>query len=178
MNSSNADPANTSPLEISLVLPNSSMGWQVNQLIQQCPPLDTNSTYCNILQCDHFANTSVAAFLEQKMVGFISGYIQPEQPDTLFIWQVAVHEKARGQRLAKNMLLHILQRQQCKAVRFLETTITKSNQASWALFQSLARMLEAETSRRVYYHQDTHFQQQSPSEWLMRIGPFKQSHTS
>lgn len=173
MNSSNATKAKPAKINISLIPPNSSMGWQVNQLIQQCPPLDTNSTYCNILQCDHFSGTSVAAFLDQQMVGFISGYIQPEQPNTLFIWQVAVHEKARGQSLAKNMLLHILDRPQCQNVSYLETTITESNQASWALFESLARAKETETTRRAYYDSDSHFQQQSPTEWLMRIGPFK-----
>ena len=173
MNSSNADSANITELNITLTPPNSKMGWQVNQLIQQCPPLDTNSTYCNILQCDHFASTSVAAFLDQQMVGFISAYIQPEQVDTLFIWQVAVHEKARGQSLAKNMLLHILERPQCQTIRYLETTITESNKASWALFESLARAKKAKTSRQIQYDSSSHFQQQSPTEWLMRIGPFK-----
>lgn len=173
MNSNNADSANISDTTLSLTPPNSRMGWQVNQLIQQCPPLDTNSTYCNILQCDHFASTSVAAFLGDKMVGFISAYIQPEQKNTLFVWQVAVHETARGKSLAGKMLFNILQRAQCADVRFLETTITESNQASWALFHSLARKLNANTERSIYYYHQQHFQQQSPSEWLMRIGPFQ-----
>ena len=43
-------------------------GLAVNRLIASCPPLDTNSTYCNFLQCLHFAETSVLAEKDGKVV--------------------------------------------------------------------------------------------------------------
>src|SRR3546814_7090005 len=33
----------------------------IHDLIAACPPLDTNSLYCNLLQCTHFAETCVLA---------------------------------------------------------------------------------------------------------------------
>ena len=82
-------------------------GFDVHNLIASCPPLDRNSMYCNLLQCQHFSNTSVIALDEysQEVLGFISAYIKPSDSDTLFVWQVAVSEKARGKGLAKQMLL-------------------------------------------------------------------------
>lgn len=173
MISSNADTATQKTNAITLKKPDSTTGWHVHQLIEQCPPLDTNSVYCNLLQCSHFANTSVAAWQGEQLVGFISGYIPPEQPDCLFIWQVAVHSVARGQRLASKMLQHILQRPSCKNVDRLETTITADNEASWALFGSLARSLNAETTSAVFFDKVQHFNGQHDSEHLLRIGPFK-----
>jgi len=109
--------------------PTPNDGASVFRLIGRCPPLDTNSMYCNLLQCTHFAGTSVAALqtvdTNEEMVGFISAYLIPEREDTLFVWQVAVDERARGTGLAGRMLKHILDRPQCRDVRYIEKTITE-----------------------------------------------------
>lgn len=160
-------------LAIELQIPTAEDGMSVYELVQACPPLDTNSAYCNLLQCSHFADTSVAAVLEGQLVGFISGYILPGKPDTLFIWQVAVSDKARGQGLASKMIQHILQRANCQQVQFIETTITESNAASWALFEGAAKKLDAQLTRSVMFDQQQHFKGQHDSEWLVRIGPFQ-----
>ncbi len=160
-------------LAIELQIPTAEDGMAVHELVQQCPPLDTNSAYCNLLQCSHFADTSVAAVLEGQLVGFISGYIVPGKPDTLFIWQVAVSDKARGQGLASKMIQHILQRPNCSQVQYIDTTITESNAASWALFESAAKKLNATLTRSVMFDEQTHFKGQHDSEWLVHIGPIQ-----
>ncbi len=144
----------------------------VFRLVGRCPPLDSNSSYCNLLQCGHFAHTSVAAEIDGKLVGFISGYLVPERPDALFIWQVAVDEQARGVGLASRMLQHILARPGCERVRYLETTITEDNQASWALFKRLAKQLSADFVSSAWLDKDAHFDGQHQSEALVRVGPF------
>ena len=62
-------------------------GPSVFQLISRCPPLDINSMYCNLLQCSHFANTSVVAEptnqTNEELLGSISAYLIPEREDTL-----------------------------------------------------------------------------------------------
>ncbi len=150
-------------------------GVSAHRLIALCPPLDPNSVYCNLLQCSYFASTSVAAELDGELVGFVSGYRVPEREDTLFIWQVAVGEAARGQRLASTMLRHLLEREVCQQVRFIETTITADNRASWALFEALARELSAELEHSVWLDRDKHFAGEHDSESLLRIGPFRLS---
>jgi L-2,4-diaminobutyric acid acetyltransferase len=151
-------------------------GMAVFRLVKNCPPLDTNSSYCNLLQCSHFSSTSVAAEIDGEIVGFISGYALPERPNTLFIWQVAVGEQARGAGLASRMLKHILARPHCTDITYLETTITEDNQASWALFKSLAKALPADFSSSEWMDKDAHFAGQHDSEALVRIGPFN-SHS-
>jgi L-2,4-diaminobutyric acid acetyltransferase len=144
-------------------------GMSVYQLIKNCPPLDVNSAYCNLLQCSHFSHTSVAADLDGELAGFVSGYRLPDDNSTLFIWQVAVGEAARGQGLASKMLDHILERN--GDVKFIETTITETNKASWALFESLAKRLGVELDRTVMFDRDKHFEGEHDSEILARLGP-------
>lgn len=156
---------------IQLREPNLKDGLLVHQLIERCPPLDPNSSYCNFLQSGHFSETCAAAEKEGQLVGFTSGYLLPNQPDTLFFWQVAVDSSARGLGLASTMIHHILARPVCENVRHIHTTITKDNQASWALFKRLAASLDADLQSSVWLDKNIHFHGQHDSEHLVHIGP-------
>ena len=158
--------------EIKFCPPKKEDGPLVHQLIASCPPLDTNSMYCNLLQCCHFSDTSVTAWHRRSLVGFISGYEHPDRSDTLFIWQVAVSERVRGKGVGSGMLKDILSRSDNPDFSFIETTITEDNQASWSLFESLAGNLNAELNRSVIFDEQQHFHGQHASEFLVRIGPF------
>lgn len=164
------------PQQAKFRLPSANDGASVYKLISLCPPLDTNSMYCNLLQCTHFADTSVTAVpsdsKDEELLGFISGYLIPERNNTLFIWQVAVSEAARGMGLAGNMLRHILDREQCSQVRYLETTITESNQASWALFESLSKKLHTPLEKSIMFDRNEHLAGEHATECLVRLGPF------
>ncbi len=147
-------------------------GTSVFRLVSRCPPLDTNSMYCNLLQCTHFAATSAVAEAQGELVGFISGYLEPEDPATLFIWQVAVDEAARGVGLATRMIQHILARPVCQGVRRLATTITPGNKASWALFEGFASKRGFPITKRVFFDRAEHFHEVQDTEYLVCIGPF------
>lgn len=162
---------------IVLRVPLAEDGPRLHKLVAQCPPLDPNSIYCNLLQCSHFAATGVAAELDGELVGFVSGYRIPDRPDTYFLWQVAVSEKGRGAGLAKRMIRHVLQRPQHHDIRFLETTITPDNAASWALFRGFARDMEAELEDAVLFEREAHFHGAHDDEHLLRIGPFNSAIT-
>ncbi len=157
--------------------PTAEVGYLLNRLVEASPPLDPNSIYCNLLQSSHFADTAVAVFDGEELVGFVSGYVEPNKPDTLFVWQVVIAEAARGKGLAKRMLKNLLSREACAEVRYIETTITPDNEASWALFRSLARDLETELNSEVFFERDTHFGGQHDDEHLLVLGPFQMGRT-
>jgi L-2,4-diaminobutyric acid acetyltransferase len=157
---------------ITLRAPDSRDGEEVWRLIRDCGPLDDNSLYCNLLQCDHFSDSCVAAERGGEIVGWISGYIKPGAPDTLFVWQVAVSEKARGMGLAGRMLDALIARDICEGVTGVNTTITSDNDASWALFRSFARRMEAPIEGSPHYRKDVHFAGRHDTEIMAEIGPF------
>ena len=61
----------------------------------------TSTLYAYLLLAEHFSDTCVLAeSAGGRIDGFISAYVLPDRPDVLFVWQVAVHARARGHRLA------------------------------------------------------------------------------
>lgn len=160
-------------MDITLRKPKSEDGLAVHRLVENSPPLDTNSLYCNLLQTSHFGDTAIAAEAEGELVGFVSGYIKPGDSDTYFLWQVVVGEKARGQGLAKRMVQSLMQRDDLAGVAYLETTITPDNEPSQRLFRALAREWEADLDTSVLFDKDNHFGGRHESEELYRIGPIR-----
>lgn len=115
-------------------------GYAIYQLIKSSPPLDLNSSYLYFLQASHFADTCIVAEQDGRINGFISAYFQPDRPQALFIWQVAVAESHRGQGLAKTMLSALLNNQpKDSQMSEITCTISPSNQASQSLFNSFAK---------------------------------------
>ncbi|MEC8582491.1 MAG: diaminobutyrate acetyltransferase [Pseudomonadota bacterium] len=149
--------------------PSATDGAKVWDLVRSCKPLDENSMYCNIIQCDHFAETCVVAELNGKMVGWISAYLVPSDPDTLFVWQVAVVPEARGHGVGVRMLKDILDRDVTSDVERLHTTITDDNDASWALFRKFSRVSGGDLTSKSHYTKDQHFQDCHSSENLVII---------
>lgn len=109
--------------------------------------------------------------MDGDVVGFVSGYFIPNKPNTLFIWQVVVGESARGCGLAGRMLCELVQRDYAEPVQFVETTITKDNEASWRLFRKFAALCDAELITTVGFDRDEHFGGEHDTEHLVRIGP-------
>lgn len=157
---------------ITIEAPQSEDGAAVHDLIAACPPLDTNSLYMNLIQTTHFAQTCALAREDGEVIAWVSGHIPPEEPDVYFLWQVAVGEKARGKGIAKKLVADIFSRTACKDVRYLKTTITPDNEASWGLFRSIARWLDAPLKDTKFFDKDTHFKGRHDSEILVTIGPF------
>ena len=156
--------------ELTFRQPSTEDGSDVWALIRDSGALDENSMYCNLVQCEHFSETCVIAELDGVIVGWISAFIPPDAPDTLFVWQVAVGEQARGRGVAKKMLADLFERPVCADVKQLKTTITADNDASWALFNSFASNMDAELERESHYKCDTHFGGKHATEYMVTIG--------
>jgi L-2,4-diaminobutyric acid acetyltransferase len=164
---------------VTLRRPTDGDGYPLHELVARCQPLDTNSAYCNLLQCSDFADTAIAAVnAEGQLVGFISGYCPPSRPDTLFVWQVAVDASMRGQGLALRMLMALIARvAKEQGIRNLETTISPDNGASQALFKKAFAKLGVDYSTRTLFSRAEHFAGKHEDEVLYRAGPFAAPHS-
>ncbi|WP_265500779.1 diaminobutyrate acetyltransferase [Paracoccus beibuensis] len=156
------------PRQLTLRKPDPTDGSAVWELVRECKPLDENSMYCNIVQAEHFRDTCVVAELDGEIVGWISGHMIPNE-DALFVWQVAVSAKARGLGLGRKMLMDLINRDECADACRLNTTITRDNDASWALFRSLARHVGGELSDDPHYTRHDHFDGRHATEHMVTI---------
>lgn len=151
--------------------PSRSEGKDIHGLVSDCAPLDLNSAYAYMILCAHFADTCAVAEEQGRVIGFASSYRKPDDPDVLFVWQVAVSPRARGRGIGSALLRELLARASCSTVKMLETTIGPTNRASWALFESLADQLGATMSREMFFQEEDFEEDGHEAEVLLRIGP-------
>jgi L-2,4-diaminobutyric acid acetyltransferase len=141
-------------------------GRHLWRIARDSQTLDLNSPYCYVLWCRDFAATSVVARADGRVRGFVIGFDRPEEPGTLFVWQVAVDAAWRGRALAGRMLSHLADR----GHRFVEATVTPDNTASDRLFAAFARDRGAELTRTPLFAGNAFPGEHKPEE-LYRIGP-------
>jgi len=142
-------------------------------LVNRSKPLDVNSRYLYLLQCSHFANTCAVAESDGSVQAFISAYVLPDQPETLFVWQVAVDASVRGQGLAGRLLAHLLNRNRLSEIRFIEATVNPTNNASRNLFASLARKHNCDITESMLFEAALFGVDAHEAEILLRVGPIQ-----
>ncbi len=157
---------------MSFRMPDTKDAKTILRMIASSPPLDVNSLYCYLLICTHFRKTSVVAESSAGLTGFISAYLTPDTPETLFVWQVVVHPDYRGQGLARSMLDELLTRSYPTRLRYLETTVNPTNTSSRALFYSAARRLHTALTESLLFTENDFGENSHEKEILYRIGPF------
>lgn len=141
------------------------------ELVNNCPPLEPNTCYAYLLMCSHFADTCIVAKDDQGVAGFIIGYRPPTHPEALFVWQIGVAERARGQGLGLRMLNQLFARAQADGVRYMESTVTPSNTASRKLFGAFARQHGVACDIGEGYPATVFGAGDHEAEELFRIGP-------
>lgn len=139
MHTDDMDPA--SNITIRIVTPED--GAAIWELVRDSKVLDLNSAYLYLLLCRDFSNTCVIAERNGEVVGFVTGYRPPDAADVIFLWQIGVAGSVRGEGLGKRLVKAFLDAPGARGAHTLETTVSPSNQASLALFNSIARDLGA-----------------------------------
>ncbi|WP_236241212.1 MULTISPECIES: diaminobutyrate acetyltransferase [unclassified Streptomyces] len=135
--------------------------------------LDLNSSYSYLLWCRDFAATSLVARESPggEPVAFVTGYVRPDRPGTLVVWQVAVDHGHRGRGLAAGLLEALASRLADRGVHTVETTVTPDNVPSDRLFTAFAERRGASLERRVLFDGGLFPEGTHEPEVLYRITP-------
>ncbi len=150
--------------------PTSSDAAAMHRIAQDSQVLSVNSTYSYALMARHFHKTCLVAEHQGNVCGYITGFAPPEQPKTLFIWQIGVAKPMQKQGLGKELLITLVK---AKQPVFLEATIDPGNQASINLFKSVASYFDADHTYFTTPFFDTNdLHDGEHVEHLMNIGPF------
>ena len=154
---------------IDLRTPQLCDGAAMWRLTRDTGVLDLNSSYQYLLWCRDFSATSVVAVSDQtkQLMGYITGFMRPNDPTTLMVWQVAVDDAARGHGLASRMLDYLVD---ATSAQRLETTVTDDNVASNRLFASLAQRHGASHDITPLFTPEV-YPDNHDTEYLHSIGP-------
>ncbi|MFI5974339.1 diaminobutyrate acetyltransferase [Streptomyces sp. NPDC051452] len=166
------------PADLLIDRPAMSDGAALWRLAKDSKTLDLNSSYSYLLWCRDFADTSaVARGADGEPVGFVTGYVRPDRPGTLLVWQVAVDSRHRGLGIAAALLDGLTARLTAeRGITDVETTITPGNTASERLFTSFAARHGAQVGREVLFPADLFPDSPHDPEVLYRIGPLTTAH--
>ncbi|MFD4292586.1 diaminobutyrate acetyltransferase [Rhodococcus sp. NPDC058505] len=144
-------------------------GTRMWEIARDSRVLDLNSSYAYLMWCRDFHDTSTIAEVDGDVAGFVTGFVRPDDPQTVYVWQVAVDENARGRGVAAAMLGNLLDHLAHQGVTRLETTISPDNFASIALFTALARNRYTSITKRELFT-PSHFPDTHDSEELYVVG--------
>lgn len=151
--------------------PRLSDGKRIWALIEEIGTLERNTPYAYVMCAHYFRSTSVVARGDGELRGFVVGFRPPQQPDTVFVWQVGVSPAARGKGLGRTVL-DVLIEAQPPDVRFMEATVAPDNTASEALFRSIGKLYGAECRITEGFGPELFPGSGHEGERRFRIGPF------
>lgn len=161
--------------EIEIGAPVPADGVDMWRLAVESQVLDANSRYAYVLWCRDFARTSVVARRDGHAVGYVTGYMRPEAPTTVVVWQVCVDAAAQGEGLAGRMLDAVYDA--APGADRMETTITPDNDSSIRLFTSFANRHDVNIERSALFGQELLGDGHEPED-LYRIGPTTRGETT
>lgn len=154
--------------------PTEDDGKEMFRIVNESKVLDVNSSYSYLMWSKYFNKTSIIATCEDEVIGFVSGFLQPDSLDTLFVWQVAVDPAFRGHGLATTLIDQLIQQLDREGdIRYLEATVTPSNVPSSKLFQGIAKKNETDCTIFECFSEDQFPDPNHEAELTYRIGPFK-----
>lgn len=166
------DPDDAEHADAGVVLrrPTVADGAAMWRLAEASGGLDLNTPYAYLLWCRDFPATSAIAEIDGEPVGYVTGFLRPEEPSTLFVWQVTTSPDVRGRGLARRMIESIIDRLGDR-VTHLEASVTPDNVASRRTFAGVAeRRGAALVEEELFVGSD--FPTPHDPEVLVRIGPF------
>jgi L-2,4-diaminobutyric acid acetyltransferase len=145
-------------------------GLAVWELVRNTPALDANSPYAYVLWFRDFADCCLVATVDDEVVGFLTGYRRPEEPETYFVWQTAVSPRHGIPFLGVKLFEAAAERQRARGARFVEASVSAENRPILMVLKQYARRRAATVTERVLF----------PAAWLgeghhdevlQRIGP-------
>lgn len=160
---------------IQLRTPTVADGAGMWEVVKAAGTLDLNSSYLYLLLARDFADTCVVAERQGRVVGFVTGYRRPQRPEVIFLWQVGIRPEMQGHGLGKRLVAAFLRQPGADRASLLETTVTPSNDASRALFRSIARELGTECHVQPCFRAGDFPDSGHEDEELFVIGPYRPS---
>jgi L-2,4-diaminobutyric acid acetyltransferase len=154
--------------EIEIGAPSATDGVRMWELAVASGVLDAKPRYAYALWCRDFARTSVVARRDGDVVGYVTGFMRPEAPTTVFVWQVCVSSAAQGAGVGRRMLDAVFAA--APGADRMETTITPDNDSSIALFAAFGKRNGLTVDRSELFGHDVLGDDHEP-EFLYSIRP-------
>jgi phosphoribosylamine---glycine ligase len=104
-------------------------------LSASCPPLEAYPAHLYRILLRYFGSLCLAAEVEERKVGFVTGLAAQDPPGTLFLWQIGVAPDQQGSGLGQRLLEEFEERGRRLGFARVEVTVDPTNEPSRRLFE-------------------------------------------
>lgn len=114
---------------------------QVSQFVESCPPLERHTGFTYWVTFNFWGDTCFVAADGDEIVGYASGVGAGRSPELIYIWQVGVAERYRGNGLSQLLISKVVEAARGKGFRRANVSIAPDNEASLTAFRRVAAAL-------------------------------------
>jgi L-2,4-diaminobutyric acid acetyltransferase len=111
---------------------------EIRKFVKHSKPLDLHTVFTYWTLFKYFGDTCFVLEKEGRIIGFISGLLCSNQPDTLYLWQIGIDPDYRGNRYAEILIKRVVAAARAKGCKGLQITIAPENRSSYRLFSRFA----------------------------------------
>ncbi|AZT99943.1 diaminobutyrate acetyltransferase [Brevibacterium linens] len=141
-------------------------------LVRSTPEVDQNSAYYYMIWCRDFMNTTRVVRHEGEVAAFITGYIQPDAPDTLMIWQQVISPAFRGTGLGICLLRSVAEPLiKSSSIQFVEATVSAVPSPPARTLEKLGALYGAPVASTELFSSSMFPDSDHGPEILVRVGP-------
>jgi diaminobutyrate acetyltransferase len=108
---------------------------EVYNFVSKCKPLENYFEHFYKIMLRYFGNTCFIAEFKKDIIGFIMGCISQVDPKTMFIWQIGVFSKFRGNEIGAMLLKELEKTAKGSNCERIELTIDPENISSQKFFE-------------------------------------------
>lgn len=148
-------------------------GGAIWELVRGAELLSSGGQHVAPVLAGHFADTSLVAEAEGRVVGFVGGYRPPTNRPSLFVWQIDVAPAFRGKGLGSALLHALVRCPGCEGIEYIEATVSSSNRACRQLFEGFARDVGTACEVTAEYASGLTASTSNEREDLFVIGPIR-----
>jgi L-2,4-diaminobutyric acid acetyltransferase len=157
--------------EVAYRLPRPDDAPAVWKMVDESEELDNNSPYYYALWFRDFAATSMVATVDDEVVGFVTGYLRPDEPDTYMVWQEAAKSRHGIPMLGVKLFERAADQAVARGAKYIEATVSAENKAIIMVLKKYAKRHSAQIDTRVLFPASSFPGGDHHDEVLYRIGP-------
>lgn len=120
---------------------------RVSRFVATCPPLEAHTGFTYWVTFNFWGETCFLATDGDEVAGYASGVGTGSSPDLIYIWQVGVAERYRGNGLSQLLISKVVETARRKGFRRANVSIAPDNTASLATFRRVATALGGELEK-------------------------------
>lgn len=110
---------------------------EIQKLIGELKGLVQHPVHFYKIMIHYFGNSFFIIKKDDKIIGFVWGFVSQTNKDILFLWQIGVIKEFRGKNIAQKLVERFIEYAKDNNCKKVHATVETGNIASWKMFEKM-----------------------------------------